>query len=56
MNNDNKISESRKVELKLFNTISVWEKANAHSKEYSDKAMQDRIKKQIQSMVITEGN
>lgn len=56
MNNDEKISESRKTELKLFQTIFEWERINNHSKEFTDKEMQDRIKKQIQTLVKIEEN
>ena len=49
-----KISDKRMIYLKLFNMIMRWEHENKHSKRYSDKQMQDRIKKQIQMYVKSE--
>lgn len=48
---NNGISEERKTYLMLFNKIMRLEHDNAHSKDKSDKAVQDEIKKAIQTMV-----
>lgn len=45
------VSEERKTYLMLFNKIMRLEHDNAHSKDDSDKTMQDKIKKAIQTMV-----
>lgn len=45
------LSEERKIYLMLFNKIMRLEHDNAHSKDDSDKTMQDKIKKAIQTMV-----
>lgn len=54
MNEQNNENE-RITELKLFNTIMHWEHDNKYTKQYTDKQMQDRIKKLIQSSTQTEG-
>lgn len=46
--------EERILELKLFNQIMKWEHENKYSKEYTDKQMQERIKKLIQTQVKIE--
>ncbi len=50
-NESQQISKERLIYLKLFNKIMHLEHDNAHSKEKSDKAVQDEIKKAIQTMV-----
>ncbi len=55
MNTDtNNSSEERIQELKLFNQIMKWEHENKNSKEYTDKQMQERIKKLIQNTIKIE--
>ncbi len=55
MNTDkNNLLEERKQELKLFNQIMKWEHENKYSKEYTDKQMQERIKKLIQTQIQVE--
>lgn len=55
MNTDtNNLLEDRKQELKLFNQIMKWEHENKYSKEYTDKQMQERIKKLIQTQIQVE--
>ena len=49
-------SEERLIELKLFNQIMKWEHENKNSKEYTDKQMQERIKKLIQTQIKIEEN
>lgn len=39
------------VELQLFNQIMRWEYDNKNTHQFTDKEMQDRIKKLIQSKV-----
>lgn len=52
--NQNGVSDERMTYLKLFNAILRWEHENKRTKEKSDKQMQDKIKKQIQTMVKSD--
>ncbi|MBO4516438.1 hypothetical protein J5751_03245 [bacterium] len=49
--NENENPDERMIELKLFNQIMKWEHENKHSKEYTDRQMQERIKKLIQNQI-----
>lgn len=53
-NNSNATNDDRMIELKLFNQIMKWEHENKYSKEYTDKQMQERIKKLIQTQIQIE--
>lgn len=53
-NNSKNTNDDRMIELKLFNQIMKWEHENKHSKEYTDKQMQERIKKLIQTQIQVE--
>lgn len=52
MNEEKEISAENENYLKLFRRISDEEFKNSHSKEFSDREMQNRIKKIIQTMVV----
>ena len=54
MNENEKISEERMIYLKLFDKIMRLEHKNTRTKDDSDKVMQEKIKKLIQSMVIVK--
>lgn len=54
MNDKTTIDEKQKIKMKLFNQIIKWEHENKITKEHSDKKMQERIKKEIQNLVLTE--
>lgn len=54
MNDQKKQENERVIELQLFDTIMRWEHDNKYTKEFSDKQMQDRIKKLIQTKIQVE--
>ena len=49
MSDQEKTVNERMVGLQLVDTIMRWEHDNKCTKEFSDKQMQDRIKKLIQT-------
>ena len=51
MSDQEKTVNERMIELQLFDTIMRWEHDNKYTKEFSDKQMQDRIKKLIQTKI-----